>query len=434
MKLRTTKPLLALSLIALVAVACGERSADAPTPRHRVLMVGIDGASPLLVDPLLAAGRLPNLAELARRGAAGTIRSMVPIDSPRIWNTIATGKDPDKHGILRFAHKTASGDNTLYLSTDRKVHALWNIVSDAGMTVGVVNFWNTYPPELVQGVMVSDHLLARNIDGRRRITKAGEVSPGPVVYPETWSGRLSSRLEEPERLTRFENPLRMERGLPRYLVLVGDDLPRRFDEDGLLTRIALEIDEGIEPDLLMVLLPGIDRTSHFLWGSLQADQDVYDEELRLSRAEQQAGRAALETYYEYTDALIGRLVERFDDDDLVIVLSDHGFEVGRGMGLLTGIHEGEAALDGVFFAAGPGIAPGTVVKDLSVRDVTPSVLAWLGLPVGQDMDGRVAGFLRTQEVTHVASHDVGPVQRMSLRPSGAEDEIVDQLRSLGYLE
>jgi hypothetical protein len=255
-----------------------------------------------------------------------------------------------------------------------------------------------------------------------------------VIHPESWRHRLSALLERPEQLTRFENPLRVSQNLPRYLVLVGDDLSRRFEEDGVLTRIALEIDAGIEPDLLMVLLPGIDRTSHFLWGSLQDDQTLYDDELRLSEREQRGGRIALETYYEYTDALIGRLIEHFGENDLVMILSDHGFEVGRGMGLLTGVHQGEAAMDGVFFAAGPGIVPGTRVEDLSVRDVTPTILAWLGLPVGEDMDGRVGGFLRVSGVTSVPSHDVAPVRRLSLRPSGVEDEIVDQLKSLGYLE
>ena len=70
---------------------------------------------------------------------------------------------------MHFAYPGEDGKNTLYLSSDRKVHALWNIVSDAGLSVGVVNFWNTYPPEVINGVMVSDHLLARNIEGRRKM-------------------------------------------------------------------------------------------------------------------------------------------------------------------------------------------------------------------------------------------------------------------------
>jgi predicted AlkP superfamily phosphohydrolase/phosphomutase len=405
----------------------------AAAERGRVLLIGIDGAAPRLVDRLLEAGRLPNLARIASRGVRGTIRSAIPIDSPRIWNTVVTGKVPDKHGINHFAREDAEGGKHLYLSSDRRVHALWNIVSAAGMQAGVVNFWNTYPPELINGVMVSDHLLAKNIEGRLRLTKAGEVPMGPVIHPAAWHDRLMAVLARAKPPTEISNPLRNDPDLPGFLVLVGDDFPRRFEEDGALVQIAREIDRELEPELLMVLLPGIDRTSHFLWLGLE-DPMIYDEELRLSEAERRSAAKALERYYEYTDALIGVLMRGFDDDDLVIVMSDHGFEPGRGMGLLSGIHESEAAIDGVFFASGAGIQPGAPVGELSVADVTPTILSWLSIPVGEDMDGRPGGFIPASTIAMIPTHDSAPIARMELRPSGAEDEIVEQLRSLGYLE
>ena len=59
-------------------------------------------------------------------------------------------------------------------------------------------------------------------------------------------------------------------------------------------------------------------------------------------------------YYEYADRLIGLLADRFGPDDLVVVVSDHGFEAGptSGNNMLTGKHESLAALDGVIFARG----------------------------------------------------------------------------------
>ncbi len=429
-------------LLAIGTAGCGDAtSTDAASPEAaqasapgRVLIIGIDGATPQIVEPMLAQGRLPNLAALAGAGAIGTIRSSKPIDSPRIWNTIVTGKVPEKHGIMHFAHPGKDGENTLYLSSDRKVSALWNIASSAGRSVGVVNFWNTFPPEKVNGVMVSDHLLARNIEGRRKIMKAGAVTPGPVVYPESWHARLRDAVASEERLTPYPNPLRDNDALPAYLVLVGDDLPRRFEEDDALARITRVIDAELRPDLLMLLLPGIDRASHFLWGSLEADQSIYAEELRLGDREMRGGRKALEDYYIFTDALIGVLVSDFDEDDLVLVLSDHGFEAGRGMGLLTGVHEGEAALDGVIVARGAGIAPGTRIEGFGIADVTPTVLAWMGIPPGEDMDGSVAKFIGARDVGRIATYDTTPIERMSLDASGAEQEIVDQLKRLGYLE
>jgi hypothetical protein len=66
--------------------------------------------------------------------------------------------------------------------------------------------------------------------------------------------------------------------------------------------------------------------------------------------------------------------------------------------------------------------------------VTPTILAWLGLPVAQDMDGRVAAFLEASEVPRVPSYDAEPVERVGTGPSGADDALIEQLRALGYLE
>jgi hypothetical protein len=436
--LRLGRALIAASLLIASVVACGDRDAGEAPARGRVLLIGLDGASPRIVDPLIEAGRLPHLARLAEGGVRGTIRSLEPIESPRIWNTVVTGKLPGKHGILAFALPKVEGEpRRLYLSHDRKAHALWNIASGLGMSVGIVNFWNTYPPEIVEGVMVSDHLLAQQVRGRRALTHADEVPPGPVVYPRAWHERLLRLIGSDQApLTGFENPLRNNPALPEYLGLAGQSLPRRFEEDEALARIALEIEASLEPDLTMVLLPGIDRVSHFLWSSME-DMDLYDEELHITPEEQAGGRAALERYYEFSDALVGLLVDDMAPGDLVIVLSDHGFEAGRGMGLLTGVHEGDAALDGIFFARGRGIAPGTRIDGMSVVDVTPTILAWWGLPEASDMDGRPAAFLPEDMVRdreQIATYDTTEIERLPFAASGAEEELVERLRSLGYIE
>jgi hypothetical protein len=430
--------LLCLLFAALVSAAGCSATPD-PESGSRVLIIGLDGAAPRLVEPMLEAGRLPNLARIAETGVHGTIRSLRPIDSPLIWNTVVTGKRPEAHGILSFAPPKVEGEpRRLYLSSDRKVHALWNIASGLGKSSGVVNFWNTYPPEKIEGVMVSDHLLAQQVKGRIALAKAEAVPAGPVIFPEAWHERLLALMdgEGHTRLTEFENPLRDNPALPEYLQLAGQSLPRRFEEDEALTRIALEIGEALDPQLMMVLLPGIDRVSHFLWSGME-DPSIYDEELRISPSEALAARAALEHYYEFADALVGLLVARMGPDDLVLVMSDHGFEAGRGMGLLTGVHEGEASIDGIFFARGRGIAPGQPVGALSVADVTPTVLAWWGLPEAEDMDGRPASFLAAEDLEgreKVATYDTTVIERLPFSASGAEPELVERLRSLGYIE
>lgn len=144
------------------------------------------------------------------------------------------------------------------------------------------------------------------------------------------------------------------------------------------------------------------------------------------------GRRALHSYYRYSDALIGLLLERYSPEDAVIVVSDHGFEAGVLLGSLTGVHNSKKALDGVVYARGPGVEPGSRAVGVSVLDVAPSVLAWLGLPRALDMDGSIPNFLHDAPRLAIATYDTTPIERAGDAPSGVEDEIIEQLRALGY--
>jgi hypothetical protein len=100
---------------------------------------------------------------------------------------------------------------------------------------------------------------------------------------------------------------------------------------------------------------------------------------------------------------------------------------------LTGKHESEEALDGIFFARGPGLPAGGDPGPIHVRDVTPTLLTWFGVPVGDDMDGRPMPFVAAR-ATHIESHAATPIEKVTSTPSGAEDDIIERLRMIGYLE
>ena len=412
------------ALLAIGLVACGDG-------RGRVLLVGIDGATLRIARPLMKEGRLPHLSRIASEGAFGPLRSLFPLSSPRIWTTIATGKVPEKHGILGFARPDARGEQQLYLSSDRTTHALWNIVSDAGLSVAVVNWWNTYPLEKIRGFVASDHLLPLDVRGRRRMTGVTESEVGAIVYPPEWASRAAAFLEDKSPLTDLDDPFADTGSFARWVK--PERLTTRYHNDASLLRIGLEVERELEPDLLMLFLPGIDRISHVIWAGVEP-ASLYPKGPRMTQPQRDAAGRALRRYYEYTDALIGLLLERYTADDLVLVVSDHGFEAGRGLGILTGVHESGKALNGVIFARGRGVEAPTDPVPVTVADITPTILAWLGLPVGEDMDGRPAAFLRTDRVERIATHDTTPIERFETVPSGSEQRMLEQLRALGYLE
>lgn len=410
-------------LSALLFFACDASS------QGRVLLVGVDGATLRIAGPLLEQGELPHLGAVARSGVFGPLRSHYPISSPRIWTSIATGVKPERHGIEGFAHPDATGASRLYRSGDRRVPALWNLASDAGLSVAVINWWNTFPVEKIRGVMVSDHLLPMEIDGRRRLTGAAPPNRGAIAWPLEWDARAALLRDDNASLTGVENPFAAPGLFPSWAH--AERLSARYHDDADIVRIALAVEQEVRPDLMMVLLPGIDRVSHVIWAAIEAT-DAYEDPLPMNDEQRRLMAAALRLYYVYTDALIGRLLEGYGADDLVLIVSDHGFEAGRALMFLSGAHTGPRAIEGLIFARGPGVAKVAAEPGISVNDVTPTVLAWLGLPLAEDLDGRVASFLVDKAPNYVPSYAATRTERLPHVPSGAEGEMIDELRALGY--
>ncbi|HWP43124.1 MAG TPA: alkaline phosphatase family protein, partial [Blastocatellia bacterium] len=136
----------------------------------KVIVIGLDGFEPKIVDRLLAAGELPNLARLKDRGGFSRIRTTYPAQTPVAWSTFATGVNPGGHGIFDFIRrdpKTYLPDLSLnryeqksaYLPPRavnlRRGEPLWELLSKAGISSSVVRCPCTYPPDNIRGRMLA---------------------------------------------------------------------------------------------------------------------------------------------------------------------------------------------------------------------------------------------------------------------------------------
>jgi arylsulfatase A-like enzyme len=141
------------------------------------------------------------------------------------------------------------------------------------------------------------------------------------------------------------------------------------------------------------------------------------------------------------------------ENTTVMIVSDHGFETKRDLKVLwekgekIRTEEGgkdvpwDHGVDGIFIMAGPGIKKDNRLPDMSVVDVTPTLLAYLGLPVAEDMDGAAelamfeASFLEANPVTTVSTYETGgPGGDEAPMESPMDDGIKEKLRALGYIE
>ncbi len=117
-------------------------------PKRKVLLIGWDAADWEHINPLLDQGLLPTLEGLINRGVMGNLATLQPVLSPMLWNSVATGKLADKHGIHGFIEPDpVHGGARPYTSTSRKVKALWNILRQSGLRSNVVGWWASHPAE-----------------------------------------------------------------------------------------------------------------------------------------------------------------------------------------------------------------------------------------------------------------------------------------------
>jgi predicted AlkP superfamily phosphohydrolase/phosphomutase len=444
----TSAAVLALAISLVFASGCGERgdggTTGAPEGRTRFLLIGIDGLDWERVSRLVDEGRMPNTGRLIEGGASGMLRSIYPYRSPSLWPSIATGKTEEKHGIGGFMAYGAPGrDQLLASSNQRKAKAIWQILSSAERTVGVIGWLVTYPADAVNGYMISSLSvlqLSRRPAGDVPHEEFEELRKG-VYPPELWDEVAPFQRTEEDVPREELTPLL---GTTEYLgeaeaVERMHHLARFRAADLTAWGMAQHLFSTGESDFEAIYFRGNDIISHFFWRYMEPD--TWKE--RPSEEMIETFAPVIDRYYEMADEMIGRLLEFRDERTIVVLLSDHGFAGHRGY---PGF-DGEVAMgtdmhreQGTIVLSGPNIARGARIEGASVLDVTPTVLVLSGLPVGRDMDGKplVAAindaFLARHPVAYVDTYETaseaGDAEPIT---SPIDDEVKEMLRSLGYI-
>src|SRR3954451_20530184 len=113
----------------------------------RLMILGLDGATWTVLDPMRQLGLMPNLDALLARSAHGTLRSVVPPVTTAAWTSMMTGCGPARHGIFApRSFATASGQMKVTPSARVRVPTFWHLLSDAGRSVVSLNVRATFPP------------------------------------------------------------------------------------------------------------------------------------------------------------------------------------------------------------------------------------------------------------------------------------------------
>ena len=401
----------------------------------RVRVIAIDGVDPGVLDEVARSGEIPALARaLADARAALELNdSATPRDPARAWTTVATGQPPGVHGVHGLETRRVAGlqgslaadeqsriGTTIRAATDllrltrpsvasgneRRVKAVWEVAGDAGLRTVVVNWWATWPA--VSGptgaVILSDRAALRLEHGG---APDAEIAPASL-YDALRTHWPAIRAKAAGRA----------RSAAAGLNWGGADVRAVLERSGSLDAIQLALMQEIStpsPDLSAVYLPGLDIAQNVLLGPGGSALAPSEVAMRLQ---------ALRSYFVFLDRLLAEVLTP-GDSDLVVVVTEPGRIASSGAG--------------VFGMIGRIAAPNASVRGQAI-DVAPTILHALGIPVSRELPGSPLldlfrpEYVQRYPVRQVATYGPPSVNDQDRSGKPLDQEMIDRLRSLGYVK
>ncbi len=404
---------------------------------RKVLLIGWDAADWKIINPLLDQGLMPTLDDFVNHGVMGNIATLRPILSPMLWNSIATGKRPDKHGILGFMEPdTQTGGVRPVTSTSRKVKALWNILTQRGYKTHVLGWFAGHPAEPINGISVSD-LFPYAVGAP---DKPWPLPPG-AVHPESLRAEFARLRMHPAEVSEAailpwiprasEIDQEKDKGLQSFAKILSENCSIHNAATWILQN---------EPwDFLAVYYNGIDHFCHgFMHYHPPRMEGVSEDKFEIYKD-------VVTGAYRFHDMMLQTLLDLAGPETTVIIVSDHGFHSDhlrpRGIPNEPAGPAVQHRQFGVLCMKGEHIKQDERIYGATLLDITPTVLTLFGLPVGEDMDGRVLvqAFENPPKITRIPSWEkeagecgMHPAD-LRMDPAAAQ-AVLRQFVALGYIQ
>jgi predicted AlkP superfamily phosphohydrolase/phosphomutase/predicted negative regulator of RcsB-dependent stress response len=405
--------------------------------KNKVLLIGWDAADWQIIWPLIAKGEMPALKKLIEKGVYGNMSTMNPPYSPMLWSTVATGKTPDKHGVLGFIELMPDHSGVRPVTVNsRKSKAIWNILHHEGYRSNIVGWWPSFPAEPINGNIVSDKFqkLNKNLKAKNQIAEG-------VLYPPALGRDIADLRMFPQEITEAhilpfmpkasEIDQEKDKSLETFSKIMAENVSVHAAATNLI--------RTTEWDFMAVYYDLIDHFCHAFMKFHPPKQDpIPDKSFDIYKD-------AVKGAYRFQDMMLGRTMELVDDDTTVIIMSDHGFESGHRRILKMPKYPAAPALEhrqfGMFVASGPNIKKNEKVFGLGLVDIAPTLLHMFNLPVGKDMDGNVALdiFETPTKPSYIDSWesikgDFGQHKNSHEIDQLSDNDTMQQLIELGYID
>jgi Flp pilus assembly protein TadD len=354
------------------------------TPR-RLLLVGWEAADWKTLCPMLDAGEMPVLNRLVEEGASGALSPVQPAVSAMQWTSVATGKRAWQHEVCHSREIAVDncGSDVPITARRRRAAALWEILAKSNRRSLVVGWPASQGEQTCLAKIVSDRYPEP--------TAPPGVKPWPPAVPGTyWPEAIGAALDKlrvsPEEvaadiISRYVPQWRKidqkrDRRLGQLRVLLAADFSCQ-------TAMA-ELMRGREWDFAAVRFSALGAISRIFMPCNPPRRSWIAED------EFQFYQNVVSSQYRMLDLMLRQLVELAGTEAAVIVVSAQGSPgLVAPPGSSPNSDETVRSSLGVFAASGHGFAPDALLHGASVLDVTPTILTWFGIPIGDDMEGRV---------------------------------------------
>ena len=410
-------------------------------PKPKVLLIGWDAADWKVISPLLDSGAMPTLNSFVDEGVMGNLATLQPMLSPMLWNSIATGKRPEKHGIHGFMEPDPhTAGLRPVTSTSRKVKAIWNILSQHGLKTHVAGWFASHPAEAINGVCVTDLFPY----ARGPLNEEWPLPTG-AVHPEMLRERFAALRMHPAEVSSeailpfIPKAAAIDQEKDKRLI----SFAKVLSENCTIHNCATWILTFEDWDFAAFYYNGIDHFCHAFMDFHPPRREHVPEDLFETYQDVVVGA------YRFHDMMLDRLLQLTPPETTVILVSDHGFHSDhlrpRGIPREPAGPAVQHRPFGIVAMRGPGIVKDERIYGATLLDIAPTILTVFGLPVGQDMDGRVLvqAFEKQPEVKNIPSWEaVVPEAGMSSGMHGddtrmdaeAAQAVIDQFVALGYVQ
>jgi predicted AlkP superfamily phosphohydrolase/phosphomutase len=258
---------------------------------RKVICIGLDGATFDLIRPWLSKGKLPNIGRIIKDGVWGELESVIPPVSAPAWTSFMTGKNPGKHGIFGFKKEKQGTYEELFVNRKLiKSETLWKCLSDVGKKVIVINVPLTYPPEEINGYLMS-----------------GMDTPS-IKSPFTYPPQLK---EEINKITQGKYKIHQHFG--GYLI--NDKRKKQALEEilssiDIRTNVAEHLMQKYPWDFFMIKFDNPDQVQHYFWKDMNDEDNMFKD--------------AILRVYQHLDNILGKFLNLLDKRTTLLVVSDHG--------------------------------------------------------------------------------------------------------------